>query len=267
MAPRLFLEEKLGEKALTLLEDAAALLRVVPSVVETSEAIVRIPLLSLAPQSRWDVLLTEEGILLQGKQAMPMIPWSDARHLLKLPKIHMEPNRKAGTKAQKYWLVVVLDRAFTVGKQQHRCLVVNLNTKSRSEKPVLGSKANGERGARCSQVLEEVKDMAEDIMVTRLFEACLEQKAIEPQQSVCALEGAQAWAERAEGVVFPLHVGLIFLPKPALFVAAEDILEAQAGTGRGPRGGDLIIHRTSGGAPVKFENVAGAPNLGVYSNP
>ena len=225
-----------------------------PSVVErASECIVRLGALSLAPQQRYEVTLTAEGIQLQGRQAIE-ICWSDAVHLLKLPKIHMEPNRKAGMRAQKYWLVVVLEKAFLVGKQQHRCLVMNLGTKAR-EQPVLGSQT-GERAERCSKVLEE-KEMAEDVLVTRLFEACLGQKAIEPQESVCALEGAQAWAERAEGVLFPLHVGLIFLPRPALFVPAEDILEAQAGTGRGRRGGDLVIHRACGEKAAKFENIQG----------
>eukprot|EP00438_Fugacium_kawagutii_P036642 Skav209268 [mRNA] locus=scaffold1552:145022:149884:+ [translate_table: standard] len=49
--------------------------------------------------------------------------------------------------------------------------------------------------------------------------------AAEPQKETCLLESAQAWSEREEGLLYPLSVGLVFLPKPAIFVPAEDILE------------------------------------------
>ena len=57
-------------------------------------------------------------------------------------------------------------------------------------------------------------------------------------------------------------VGLCFLPKPAIFVPGEDMLQAEAGPRRGPRGGDLILHRVQS-KQVKFQQIsAGDMNLG-----
>lgn len=46
-------------------------------------------------------------------------------------------------------------------------------------------------------------------------------------------------------------------PTNALLVnQRQDMLQAEAGTGRGPRGADLLLHRVAGGQ-VRFESIPG----------
>ena len=78
--------------------------------------------------------------------------------------------------------------------------------------------------------------------------------------------------------MYPLAAGLCFLPKPATFLpaeargghekfgasqrgASEDILDAEAGSNSGPRGGELIIHRYNDKKPTVFSNLAGSELL------
>ncbi|CAE8597715.1 unnamed protein product, partial [Polarella glacialis] len=87
-----------------------------------------------------------------------------------------------------------------------------------------------------------------------------------PEPEVCSLEAVQAWRGVEEGMIYPLRGGLCFLPRPATFIPAEDILSAEAGKGGGPRGGDLVVHRVDKALPDTFSNVSRAdiPNLLAY---
>ena len=249
-------KDKLGDAnaALKLLQDSAATLSAEAPVVLESDALVSAPpaevlvelhALSVAtPRGRFDITLAERGVFVQGKPLRCEIPWADVLHVLLLPK--QEPNRKPGTAAKMYWVVLVLECPISVGKQQHHCLVLNANgMKAPVNAPRLGSNASP-RGQRCAKVMEAVVagTTPEHEVLAKLFAACIGiEKAVEPDRAVCLLESVQAFSAREEGFIYPLSIGLCFVPKPAVFVPAEDMLQAEAGTGRGPRGADLLLHR------------------------
>lgn len=225
------------------------------------EIVLTLPGISfVAPHGRHDCIMTEDSIFLKsqsGKKALiPPIPLADVKHLLKLPKL--EAMRAAGAPAKTYWLVLVLEHPITVGKQIHKCVVMKLEgvkvPSSKLQAPSLGPKSCARRD-RCERALREALEAEEAVVVSAVVAACVNATVLEPEASVCILEGAEARAERGElGVLYPLRSGLAFLPKPAIFVPGDDILEAQAGTGA-PGGEDLIIHRESGGE-VRFQSVA-----------
>ena len=226
------------------------------------EIVATLPAVSMVvPHGRYDVIMTDAGVRLHGQSAkkgtmMPQIPWADIKHVLKLPKL--EPMREPGSPAKTYWVVLVLDQAIAVGKQLYGCLVLKADGVKRPQHaPYLGPKLC-ERRDRCDEALRGISpDTPEHQVLCCLLAACLNvEKVLEPEPSVSTLEGAEARAEKGElGALYPLRAGLIFLPKPPIFVESDDILEAQAGTG--VRGGDFIIHRAAGGE-VKFQNLAGS---------
>jgi len=270
-------KDKLGDAnaALKLLQDSAATLSAEAPVVLESDALVSAPpaevlvelqALSVAtPRGRFDITLAERGVFVQGKPLRCEIPWADVLHVLLLPK--QEPNRKPGTAAKMYWVVLVLECPISVGKQQHHCLVLNANgMKAPVNAPRLGSNASPQ-GQRCAKVMEAVVagTTPEHEVLAKLFAACIGiEKAVEPDRAVCLLESVQAFSAREEGFIYPLSIGLCFVPKPAVFVPAEDMLQAEAGTGRGPRGADLLLHRVAGGQ-VRFESIPGSDMSSLLS--
>ncbi|CAJ1363528.1 unnamed protein product [Effrenium voratum] len=253
-------KEQLGPTAaLKLLQGSVnELTKEAPLVV--AEVLVKLPSISVSmPRGRYDLLLTEKGLVFQGKTPLGLILWEDVVHLLKVPK--QESNRKAGAPAKMYLLVLVLSQPVVVGKQEHRCIVLNANGTKAAPAPALEPGGSGsQRHAKVAKVLEALsaEGQAEHEVLSRVLEAGRGIEKVEPAPSVCALEGIQAWKGVEEGVLYPLSVGLCFLPKPAIFMPAKDILHAEAGSGHGPRGGDLIIHRISNTTPHIFSNLAGA---------
>ncbi|CAJ1383967.1 unnamed protein product [Effrenium voratum] len=253
-------KEQLGPTAaLKLLQGSVnELTKEAPLVV--AEVLVKLPSISVSmPRGRYDLLLTEKGLVFQGKTPLGLILWEDVVHLLKVPK--QESNRKAGAPAKMYLLVLVLSQPVVVGKQEHRCIVLNANGTKAALAPALEPGGSGsQRHAKVAKVLEALsaEGQAEHEVLSQVLEAGRGIEKVEPAPSVCALEGIQAWKGVEEGVLYPLSVGLCFLPKPAIFMPAKDILHAEAGSGHGPRGGDLIIHRISNTTPHIFSNLAGA---------
>lgn len=259
-------QEKLGDKAeaLKLLQDTLAALSGEAPVVLEADALVAGPGLGQeiaklwvsggAPKGRFEITVTEEGLRAQGASKTFQFQWTDVLHFLKLPK--WEHSRKAGAAAKCYWLVLVLEQAFSLGKQQHQCLVLNANgVKAPEKRPVLAEGRDTARQQRCAQALENEPSTAEATILSRLLAACLGRKALEPESSACSVEAVPAWADLDEGHIYPLSVGLCFLPKPAIFVPGEDMLQAEAGPRRGPRGGDLILHRVQS-KQVKFQQIS-----------
>lgn len=54
----------------------------------------------------------------------------------------------------------------------------------------------------------------------------------------------------------PIFLFLISPTNALLVNQRQDMLQAEAGTGRGPRGADLLLHRVAGGQ-VRFESIPG----------
>eukprot|EP00434_Breviolum_minutum_P018057 symbB.v1.2.015924.t1/scaffold1202.1/size131747/8 len=259
-------KDKLGDAnaALKLLQDSAATLSAEAPVVLESDALVLVELHALSvatPRGRFDITLAERGVFVQGKP-LCLGRTRDVLHVLLLPK--QEPNRKPGTAAKMYWVVLVLECPISVGKQQHHCLVLNANgMKAPVNAPRLGSNASP-RGQRCAKAVVAGTTPEHEVLA-KLFAACIGiEKAVEPDRAVCLLESVQAFSAREEGFIYPLSIGLCFVPKPAVFVPAEDMLQAEAGTGRGPRGADLLLHRVAG-AQVRFESIPGSDMSSLLS--
>jgi len=235
-----------------------------PKDVLPAEVLATFPGTSLAaPRGRYDMLFTSSGLTFGGKTPLGPIAWDAVRYFLKLPCL--ETNRKAGTVAKNYWLVLVLSQPLLVGKQEYQCVALKASgTKAPTCPPALQS-GSGEQERdheRCAAVLKALtaaEEKSEYLVLSRFLEAMIgADKALSPEPTACVLEAVQAWRGVEEGVLYPLAAGLCFLPKPATFLPAEDILDAEAGSNSGPRGGELIIHRYNDKKPTVFSNLAGA---------
>ena len=213
------LKEKLGDKAeaLKLLQDSLAALNGEAPVVLEADALVAGPGLGQeiakiwvsagAPKGRFEISLTEEGLRAQGASKTFQFQWTDVLHFLKLPK--WEHSRKAGAAAKSYWLVLVLEQAFSLGKQRHQCLVLSANGVKAPEKaPALADPdSDSARQKRCAQALQNMEpSTAEATVLSQLLAACLGRKALEPESSACSVEAVPAWADVDEGHIYPLSV-------------------------------------------------------------
>eukprot|EP00930_Biecheleria_cincta_P034166 TRINITY_DN23628_c0_g1_i1.p1 TRINITY_DN23628_c0_g1~~TRINITY_DN23628_c0_g1_i1.p1 ORF type:complete len:443 (+),score=98.70 TRINITY_DN23628_c0_g1_i1:23-1330(+) len=222
------------------------------------EALLTLQGISLAlPRGRFDLVFSSRALSLRGKgkggsQLLGPVAWSDVMHVFKVPKQECI-TRKAGIPPRSYLLVLVLARPLVVGKQEHRCIVVNADgTKPFASLPEA-------RGGQLEQALAQAKredQLAEHLVFSLLFGSCpgvTEVKQVEPE--LCSLEAVQAWRGVESGYLYPLRSGLLFLLRPATFISSEDMLGAEAGSGGGPRGGELVVHRVSTKAPEIFSNV------------
>ncbi|CAE7942289.1 POB3 [Symbiodinium necroappetens] len=248
-----------------------------PKDVLPAEVLATFPGTSLAaPRGRYDMLFTSSGLTFGGKTPLGPIAWDAVRYFLKLPCL--ETNRKAGTVAKNYWLVLVLSQPLLVGKQEYQCVALKASgTKAPQCPPALQSgTGDHERCAAVLKALTAAEEKSEYLVLSRFLEAMIGvDKALSPEPTTCVLEAVQAWRGVEEGVLYPLAAGLCFLPKPATFLpaeargghekfgasqrgASEDILDAEAGSNSGPRGGELIIHRYNDKKPTVFSNLAGA---------
>ncbi|CAE7487933.1 POB3 [Symbiodinium sp. CCMP2456] len=252
-----------GDRAaatLLLQQTIKCLSKEAPKDVLPAEVLATFPGTSLAaPRGRYDMLFTSSGLTFGGKTPLGPIAWDAVRYFLKLPCL--ETNRKAGTVAKNYWLVLVLSQPLLVGKQEYQCVALKASgTKAPQCPPALQSgTGDHERCAAVLKALTAAEEKSEYLVLSRFLEAMIGvDKALSPEPTTCVLEAVQAWRGVEEGVLYPLAAGLCFLPKPATFLPVEDILDAEAGSNSGPRGGELIIHRYDDKKPTVFNNLTGA---------
>lgn len=233
-----------------------------------------------------------------GAAAAPAVPWGDLRHVLRVPK--PDNYRKAGAPARAYYLVLPLSAPLQVGKQNYGCIVINADgvkpfpSAAALSLEAAAVRAGGALAARLAAALQrpaaeptaaanrseeaseppsvaqlkrvfEAKAAAEPEHVTlsRLLAASLGVAAPEePDIAICPCDWFRAYRGVDEGALYPLRTGLLFLPRPAIFVPAAEILGIATG-----RDGSVHCGATNTDVRVERTGTDGAgPTTEVFSN-
>jgi hypothetical protein len=221
---------------------------------ESNVSFVTLSGLSLAaPRGRFDVVLGSAGVLLRAKGGAVVhgpISWDGIAHVLKVPK--PETYRKFDAPARAYYVVLVFGDAvrLVIGKQELQCVVFNADGAKPLPNSTIttgdASQASHEHATRVEALAvtaSAVASEAEHVALARLFAACFQDKkcVTEPDRAVCIAESLRAYRGVDEGALYPLRPGLLFLPKPALFIPTTNIAGLSQGGPGSASIADIVV--------------------------
>ena len=200
-------------------------------------------LVMLEPRGRFNVTLSSEGMLLEGKQVTCFVPWGKISHMACVP------SNASSKKEGEELLTLLLSEPVKCNNKDIKTLVWNL------------SKASGKDLSAIHESSSAPITGTEHTVVAALVGLCTNMIVVTPQKELFQSITAQKPFLRCykgiqEGAIYPLQNGILFV-KPALFITTENIASLSAGRGGGAgntRYVDLVIE-TADGKSHEFTNI------------
>ena len=197
----------------------------------------------LEPRGRFNVTLSSEGMLLEGKQVTCFVPW------IKISHTACVPSNASSKKEGEELLTLLLSEPVKCNNKDLKTVVWNLSkapgkdltvNHESSSTPIIGT---------------------EHMVVAALVGLCTNMPVVTPQKELFQSIATQKPFLRCykgiqEGAIYPLQNGILFV-KPALFITTENIASLSAGRGGGAgntRYVDLVIE-TADGKSHEFTNI------------
>lgn len=183
----------------------------------------------IEPRGRFNVTMSSEGMMMEGKQASCFVPWSKISHCACVP------SNASSKKEGEELLAILLSEPVKCNNKDTRTLVWCLSkaakeyttTHESSPAPIVGT---------------------EHQVVSTLVGLCTNTPVVVPQRELFQSISSQKPFLRCykgiqEGAIYPLQNGLLFV-KPCLFITTETIASLSAGRGGGAgntRYVDLVV--------------------------
>mmetsp|Transcript_19242 Transcript_19242/g.41348 ORF Transcript_19242/g.41348 Transcript_19242/m.41348 type:complete len:451 (-) Transcript_19242:544-1896(-) len=243
-ASKAFLEKVMAEAVPCKTEGGP--LRAGGGEAAAAPSLLTLPQLSLqTPRGRFDVHLGRRGLSFlppsRGAQVvagLTEIPWSDVRIVIRVPKL--DAAQKANTPVRAYYIVLALQKPFQVGKQHHSCVVFNVD--GVKPYPHLGSLKLQEvatetdaamiskwQGMLSSLQAQPSPQAEHETLGMILKQAAGKDHIEEPDIEMSPCPYFKVYRGVDEGGLYPLRTGLLFLPKPALYIPSDDIRRIATG--------------------------------------